>query len=75
MLQHKYVYLFMSGTWYIYTLQYMGTLKPSASVYITILGCWGTDSSVGKSSTSQAGDLGLNPSGGLIRVTKCMNER
>ncbi len=32
------------------------------------------DSSVGKSSTSQAGDPGLNPSGGLTRVTQCMNE-
>ncbi len=34
----------------------------------------GRDSSVGKSSVSQAGDPGSNPSGGLTRVTQCMNE-
>ncbi len=33
------------------------------------------DSSVGKSSASQSGDLGSNPGGGLNRVTECMNER
>ncbi len=35
----------------------------------------GRDSSVGKSSTYQSRDLGLNPGGGLTRVTQCMNER
>ncbi len=35
----------------------------------------GRDSSVGKSSPSQAGDLGSNHDGGLTRVTQCMNER
>ncbi len=29
----------------------------------------------GKSSASQVGDPGLNPGGGLTRVTQCMNER
>ncbi len=35
----------------------------------------GRDSSVGKLSASQAGDLVLNPGGGLTQVTQCMNER
>ncbi len=35
----------------------------------------GRDSSVGKSSTSQAGDQGSNPDEGLNWVTQCMNER
>ncbi len=33
------------------------------------------DSTGSKSSTSQAGDPGLNPGGGLTQVTQCMNER
>ncbi len=36
---------------------------------------WGRDSSVGKSSASQAGDPGSNPSGDLTQVIQCMNER
>ncbi len=36
---------------------------------------WGSDSSVGKSSASQSGDPGSNPSGGLTWVTQFMNER
>ncbi len=35
----------------------------------------GMDSSVGKSSASQSGDPGSNPSEGLTQVTQCMNER
>ncbi len=35
----------------------------------------GRDSSVGKSSASQSGDSCSNPSGGMTRVTQCMNER
>ncbi len=35
----------------------------------------GRDSSVSKSSASQPGDSGSNPSGSLTQVTQCMNER
>ncbi len=34
----------------------------------------GRDSSVDKSSSSQAGDLGSSPGGGLNQLTQCMNE-
>ncbi len=33
----------------------------------------GRDSSIGKSSASQSGDPGSNPSGGLTQVTQCIN--
>ncbi len=40
-----------------------------------IIECYiGWDSSVGKSSASQAGDPGSNPGEGLTCVTQCMNE-
>ncbi len=40
-----------------------------------LLGWRGDCSSVGKSSTSQSGDPGSNPNGGLTQITQCMNER
>ncbi len=40
-----------------------------------MISLYGKDSSVGKSSTSQAGDPGSNPSGGLTQGNQCMNER
>ncbi len=58
-----------------YFTDYFNNLKPLSAYSIKNLGGGERDSSVGKLSASQSGDVGLNTGGGLTRVTQCMNKR
>ncbi len=58
----------------LFTPEHLGFIV-IVSFNLSWSGGGGRDSSVGKSSASQAWGPGLNPSGGLSRVTQCMDER